>query len=146
MSIKPILQLLDSLLPAHYIINLFATVVGGVSNFSFKSAPMLFFAKLLQISGSHGVSDEEVEVIVLDSKLLQPGVRRTEEEIHLSVISRHGIGPERTLYLVCCKAKWREWYCVALFIHSMAILFPTGDWMATTIDHGLKGVICGQET
>jgi hypothetical protein len=28
----------------------------------------------------------------------------------------------------------------------MAILFPIGDWIATTVDHGLKRVICGQET
>ena len=67
----------------------------------------MLLCKLLQISASHGVTDEEVEVMVLDSKLLQPGVCRSKEEVHLSVVSSHGVGPERTLYLVCCKAKWR---------------------------------------
>lgn len=51
----------------------FVSLVGGVSNFGdFKSIAMGFFAPT-QSAGSHWVSDEVVEVMVPDSKLLKPG-------------------------------------------------------------------------
>lgn len=70
----------------------FASLVGGVSNFDdFKSTAMRFMAR--QISTSHGVSDEVVEVMVPDSKLLQPGVCCAEEGDNPLMISCPGVGP-----------------------------------------------------
>lgn len=58
--------------------------------------------------GFHLVSGEEVEVMMFNSKLLQPRICSTVQGAHQFNVSGFRVHPQATLQLVCGKTEGRE--------------------------------------
>jgi hypothetical protein len=100
----------------------------------FASCNLLFSDDTDQLFRSHGVSDEVVVVMVLDSELLEPGIRGAEEGDHPVTVPCSRVGPERTLQLVRREPE-RSKMSLADLLLRLVVSLPVG--------HALERVICG---